>query len=204
MELYLGAAIPLSFAKEMKSASYRYQTFGSRFLAGIVDSIVFIPLMIADHFLLQEGRPVLVLILWTIISYASYSIYSVVMHAKYGQTLGKMVAKVKVLNEAETDVPGLRRALLRDSIYIAMTLFSIIWFIRLQINEGFTEAYYNSDVNLYFSYFSMGWLLLEFVTMLMNSRRRAFHDFIGGTVVVNPPYIKESEQVRYGDAEEAV
>lgn len=177
----------------MKFSSYRYQTFGSRFLAGIIDSIVFIPLMIADHFILQEGRPVFVLILWAIISYASYSVYSVVMHAKYGQTLGKMVAKVKVLNEEETDVPGFRRAFLRDSIYIAMSLFSIAWFIRLVISEGFSEAYYNSEVNLYFGYFSLGWLLLEFVTMLMNSRRRAFHDFIGGTVVVNPPYSKESE-----------
>ena len=180
----------------MKSAPDRYQTFGSRFLAGIVDSIVFIPLVIADHFLFQEGRPLLVLIFWAIISYSSYSIYSVIMHAKYGQTLGKMVAKVKVLNETETDVPGFKRALLRDSIYITMTLFSIIRFIRLLINEGFTEAYYNSDVNLYFGYFSIGWLLLEFVTMLMNSRRRAFHDFIGGTLVVNAPSRKESNENR--------
>ena len=187
--------------------TFRYQTFGSRFGAGIVDGIVFIPLVIADAFLLQEGRPIFVLAIWGVVSYVSYSVYSVLMHARYGQTLGKMVTKVKVLNDAETEVPGMKRAILRDSVYIAMTLFSVIWFLRLLFKDGFTSAYYDSSVNLYFGIFSMGWLLLELVTMLMSSRRRAFHDFIGGTVVVNAPYFqenKEVEQGRDGDAEEAV
>ncbi|NLT70559.1 MAG: RDD family protein [Verrucomicrobiaceae bacterium] len=42
----------------------------------------------------------------------SYGVYSVVMHAHYGQTLGKMAAKVKVLPSSEAGVPGFRRALL--------------------------------------------------------------------------------------------
>ena len=183
--------------------TFRYQTFGSRFGAGIVDSIVFIPLIIADAFILQEGRPIAVLAIWGVVSYVSYSVYSVLMHARYGQTLGKMVTKVKVLNDAETEVPGMKRAILRDSVYIAMTLFSVIWFLRLLFKDGFTSAYNNSSVNLYFGIFSMGWLLLELVTMLMNSRRRAFHDYIGGTVVVNAPYLpenKESEQAGSDDA----
>lgn len=188
----------------MKTTTFRYQTFGSRFGAGIVDSIVFIPLGIADFFLLQEGRPIVVLAIWGVVSYVSYSVYSVLMHAHYGQTLGKMVTKVKVLNEAETDVPGMKRAILRDSIYIAMTLFSVVWFLRLLFTEGFTSAYDESSVNLYFGIFSLGWLLLELVTMLMNSRRRAFHDLIAGTVVVNQPYIKEIEQDGHSDAEESV
>ena len=184
--------------------TFRYQTFRARFVAGLVDSIVFIPLVIADGFILQEGRPIVVLAIWSVISYLSYGVYSVLMHAKYGQTLGKMVTKVKVLNEAETEVPGMKRAILRDSFYIATTLFSVIWFLRLLFTDGFTSAYYESSVNFYFGIFSIGWLLLELITMLMNSRRRAFHDFIGGTVVVNAPYIKEIEQDADGDAEEAV
>ncbi|WP_411827799.1 RDD family protein [Luteolibacter sp. AS25] len=169
----------------------RYQTFSSRFLAGIVDSLVFIPVAIADAFIITEDSPDYLLFFWIPLSYASYSIYSVLMHAKYGQTLGKMCAKVKVLNAAETDVPGLKRAFLRDSIYIAMTAFSIGWVLRNILAGDFTFAFYTSEVNFYFSTFSVVWLLLEFVTMLTNSRRRALHDFIGGTVVVNKPYLRE-------------
>lgn len=57
----------------------RYQTFGKRFFAGIVDSIVFIPLVVADSLILQEGRPVLLLAGWTVISFMSYSVYSVIV-----------------------------------------------------------------------------------------------------------------------------
>lgn len=172
----------------------RYQTFWKRFLAGIVDSIVFIPLMVADALILQEGRPVPLLVSWAIVSYMSYSVYSVAMHAIYGQTLGKMVTKVKVLASSEMSIPGFRRALLRDSVYIVMMIVSVIWFIVILFREGFTAAYWESSVNWAIGFFSMGWVFLEFVTMLANSRRRALHDFIGGTVVVNPPFIQSSEQ----------
>ena len=172
----------------------RYQTFGKRFLAGIVDSIVFIPLMVADHFILQEGRPIPLLAGWAIISFMSYSVYSVVMHARYGQTLGKMATKVKVLAATETSVPGFKRSLLRDSVYIVMMIVSLFWFIVILLQDGFSAAYLESNVSLVIGLFSVGWFFLELVTMLMNPRRRALHDYIGGTVVVNPPFIQDSEQ----------
>ncbi|MEM7791959.1 MAG: RDD family protein [Verrucomicrobiota bacterium] len=180
--------------------SPRYQTFWKRFLSGIVDSIVFIPLMVADALILQEGRPIPLLAVWAIVSYMSYSVYSVVMHAIYGQTLGKMATKVKVLASSETSLPGFKRALLRDSVYIVMMIVSVVWFIVILFRDGFTAAYWESSVNMAIGFFSMGWVFLELVTMLMNSRRRALHDFIGGTVVVNPPFIQSSEQDGGGQA----
>jgi uncharacterized RDD family membrane protein YckC len=116
------------------------------------------------------------------------------MHALYGQTLGKMATKVKVLAVAETSVPGFRRALLRDAVYIVMMIASVVWFIIILLQDGFTAAYWESNVNLAIGLFSGGWGFLEFATMLMNPRRRALHDYIGGTVVVNPPYIQESNK----------
>lgn len=67
---------------------------------------------------------------------------------------------------------------------------SAVWFIVILFRDGFTAAYWESNVNLAIGVFSMGWVFLEFVTMLTNPRRRALHDFIGGTVVVNPPFIR--------------
>lgn len=173
---------------------FRYQTFGARFLAGIVDSFVFIPMMIADAWILQPERPLAVLACWGVISTMSYSVYSVLMHAKYGQTLGKMVAKVKVLDYGESEVPGLKRALLRDSIYIAMMVCSEVWFLVLLFRDGFEAAYLNSNVTLLIGGVSIVWFVLEIVTMLTNRRRRALHDFIGGTVVVRVPYLQQSTQ----------
>lgn len=63
-----------------------------------MDFVVFIPLMIVDWLIFQEGRPLLLIAGWSIVSFMSYGVYSVVMHAHYGQTLGKMAAKVKVLS----------------------------------------------------------------------------------------------------------
>jgi uncharacterized RDD family membrane protein YckC len=116
------------------------------------------------------------------------------MHALYGQTLGKMATKVKVLAATETSVPGFRRSLLRDSVYIVMMITSLVWFIVILLQDGFTAAYWESNVSFVIGLFSVGWFFLELVTMLLNRRRRALHDYIGGTVVVNPPFIHNSEQ----------
>jgi uncharacterized RDD family membrane protein YckC len=35
------------------------------------------------------------------------------------------------------------------------------------------------------SYVSLGWFITEVVTMLTNKKRRALHDFIANTVVIN-------------------
>jgi hypothetical protein len=87
-----------------------------------------------------------------------------------------------------------QRALLRDSVYIVMMIASVVWFIIILRQDGFTAAYWESNVNLAIGLFSGGWGFLEFATMLMNPRRRALHDYIGGTVVVNPPFIQESNK----------
>jgi uncharacterized RDD family membrane protein YckC len=141
----------------------------------------------------REGRSTVVLVLWAIISFSIYSAYSVFLHARYGQTIGKMVAKVKVLNDSETDVPGLGRALLRESAYLMMMVFSLLWFLYLLITKGFAEAYSDERADRVIAVFLMGWLPLELVTLLNNPRRRAYHDMMGGTVVVNRSCFRDGE-----------
>ncbi|WP_133273491.1 RDD family protein [Hymenobacter radiodurans] len=94
-------------------------------------------------------------------------VYSVLMHYKYGQTLGKMAVGIKVIDVSETRGISLKQAILRDSAWIVLQTFSL-----LSIGGSITQSA------------SSLWALTEIITMFTNSKRRALHDFIAGTVVV--------------------
>lgn len=162
----------------------RYDTFGARFGAGIIDGFLFSPLIAVDLLVFQEGRPVALIAAWAVVSFLSFSVYSVFMHARFGQTIGKMITRVKVMELSERSVPGLRRALLREYIYILMMVFWLCWFLVFLFRDGIEKAYWNSDLNAAVDFIAVAWLGLELVTMLTNNRRRALHDVLGGTVVV--------------------
>ena len=64
---------------------------------------VFLPLYpiyfwVTNH---AAAMPVAVLALWHIVNSVIWYAYSVVLHGKYGQTLGKMAMHVKVMDVAE-------------------------------------------------------------------------------------------------------
>jgi manganese/zinc/iron transport system permease protein len=73
----------------------KYHTFWPRFCAGFVDGLVFLPIAFLDGFLTSPDRGAFLVIVWGLLSYSAYWLYSVLLHARYGQTLGKMAAHVK-------------------------------------------------------------------------------------------------------------
>lgn len=170
-----------------RESPLKYSTFGKRFLAGFVDGLVFIPVNFLDGYLSKPARGAAVLILWAVISYTTYWLYSVLMHARYGQTLGKMVADVEVLDQGESLLPTLGQAFLREIGYIMLNTGSLLYFIYL-VSTGHYVGGPDQEVNTLpgtiLSLGALGWFLLEVVTMFTNSKRRALHDFIAGTVVV--------------------
>src|SRR5688572_8940459 len=100
----------------------RYTTFDRRFVAGIIDGFVLMPIGIADAWLLAPERGPVVILAWSVLSHNAYLLYSVVLHWRKGQTVGKMLTGITVLDVSEARLPTLRQALLRDSFPIAMTL----------------------------------------------------------------------------------
>src|SRR5690606_6773053 len=97
------------------------------------DGLVLLPVSIADTLLASRELGLFTLIVWSTISYSAYWLYSVLLHARYGQTLGKMALGVKVLDTSEERIPTLRQALIRDSIYIALNTFSLLYLIYLVV-----------------------------------------------------------------------
>lgn len=161
----------------------KYKTTMHRFWAGVVDGVILIPLGWVDDLVYGPARPTALIIAWMLISYPAYWLYGVLMHGFYGQTLGKMLLKVKVLDVSEAPIT-MRQAFLRDSIYIlintAAVIISIYYLLSgRQIDDGAITTSY-----IVLSTAALAWFLAEILTCLTNPKRRALHDFIAGTVVV--------------------
>lgn len=163
----------------------RYSTFGARFGAGIIDGFVLTPIGMIDFLVFDIQRPIWLVAIWAFITYFFYSAYSIILHGKYGQTVGKMATGVTVLDVSETRLPGYRQAFLRDSIYIALTVVPLFAFWYYLFTGGIEIALSYTWVDAVTGYIALGWFMLEVVTMLSNEKRRALHDWIANTVVVN-------------------
>lgn len=161
----------------------KYQTFTKRLLAGFIDGLVFLPLIFVTEIVAQTANASLI-IAWTGINSLLQFLYIIIGHGKYGQTLGKKAMGLKVYALDESSLIGYKGAFLRESIWVLIELVSFVFFATtyqrsLVQNLNYTYVY---D---YLSYASFAWLVLEMVTMLFNDKRRALHDYLGGSVVVD-------------------
>jgi uncharacterized RDD family membrane protein YckC len=161
----------------------KYKTFGPRFWAGFIDGLVFLPIGFFDNYLSAPARGPIILISWAIVSYSAYWLYSVSLHARYGQTIGKKAMHVKVMDVSEERIPSLGQAFLRDVGYIVINISALIYIVAAHKYVTGSEQV-NSLPGMVLEFASFGWLLLEVVTMLTNSKRRAIHDLIAKTVVL--------------------
>ncbi|MBI2440693.1 MAG: RDD family protein [Lentisphaerae bacterium] len=167
----------------------KYGTFWRRFWAGWVDSFVFLPVYIVNIHVMNcaSSMPVIFFALWYVtMSFLWYG-YSICLHGKYGQTLGKMALKVKVLDVSESRQIGFKQAIMRDAPPLILT----IALLPHDLNQIFNGTSYMlhkgampDKVSIVLGFIAVGWGLLEVITMLSNSKRRAIHDFIAKSVVV--------------------
>ena len=154
----------------------RYQTFGSRFLAAIIDGIIVSMASQIIYYII--GQQYSDTIAYTLIESGLFYFYSIYSHYKFGQTLGKKITNVKVVShEDETQLIGIVNSFKRDSIGIALSLTGIL---LKHLN------FENSNFGRYLFLFStFGWTLAEIVSMLFNKKRRAIHDFLANSVVID-------------------
>ncbi|NNF51316.1 MAG: hypothetical protein HKN59_02650, partial [Gammaproteobacteria bacterium] len=120
--------------------------------------------------------------------------YYIVMHAAFGQTLGKMITGVRVVKNKDLAPIGLGHALARDIVpllFIAVGLLAMPMF-DFGIAEGKEATLKLPIVFLAIAVLALAWPILEVITMLFNRRRRAIHDFIAGTVVIR--YLRSAEK----------
>ncbi len=123
--------------------------------------------------------------------------FHVYLVTKYGGTPGKLLLKIKITKVDRSDV-GYKEAILRYSVlFLIMLLMSAA---LIPISLEMTDAVYFSmnwqERALYMAEHAPSWYNLtttamniwiwsEFLVMLTNKKRRALHDFMAGTVVIN-------------------
>jgi uncharacterized RDD family membrane protein YckC len=161
----------------------KYRTGLKRFWGAIVDWIVFLPLLLVAKWIYKTTSNISTLFVWeTFVAFAPL-VYSVILHYKYGQTIGKWVATVKVLDVSETRTLTLRQAFFRDSFYLLVATIGFVYysFLLTRTDDPITIL---NDYSAFADNPVFWWTLIELLTMLTNTKRRAVHDFIAKSVVV--------------------
>ncbi len=181
----------MEFLPIIKEDRNVYAGFWKRLGAGFIDFIVIISLVYGLALILGDSSKIIIITSCVVSSFA-YAVYLVCFHYYFGATIGKMVVGVKVTNPDGSRI-GLKQALLRSSIDLCFAVLFVAADMSALSQVGASE-YLVANANLqkyYPSWFSNVelamyiWSFGEFITLLFNRRKRAIHDFIAGTVVIN-------------------
>ena len=158
----------------------KYKTFVQRLAALIIDGIALFPVSLLVNSVI-DGNGTMGFIERTILLNVTWVGYSTWMHGKYGQTLGKMASNIKVYSLDEKSLIGYDKALLRETIWLGVSFVGLVYVLIRGAGSSDPETMYN-DITMYPSLVSA---IVELVTMFTNSKRRALHDFIAGSVVLD-------------------
>jgi uncharacterized RDD family membrane protein YckC len=125
-----------------------------------------------------------------------YAGYWVFCHGRWGKTVGKLVTGTRVATLDGSHISW-RQAFLRSAVEIMFGIVGCFAFIPAYLNmpiEGYAELTTRARFELLQSMWPQwypfltkannAWLWSEFIVILLNKQRRALHDFIAGTIVV--------------------
>jgi len=176
-------------------ARTRYGSFWQRFAASWIDRLVFMPLFVAQAFVESQSRGA-AFVLAIPVAAASVG-YSIWFHGRGGRTPGKRVMGIRVVRTTGEPI-GWRQAWMRSSVDVLFAAVGVVGsFVAL---SAIADAdYYGTDwmhratrlADLQPEWLAWSgtaavlWTWSEVVVMLFNSRRRALHDLIAGTIVVS-------------------
>ena len=181
-----------------------YAGFWKRFSAGIVDVIVLIPFLVIFYYIESMSIPMAMIVV--VASTLLYSTYTIYFHYKFGATIGKMASKIKVTQPDGSPI-RLKHAVLRSSVDLVFASILVVghlialshanpteyltagWMDRIDYRLPLLPSWYDSiDIG------NEIWVWGELLVLLLNKRKRAIHDFIAGTVVINREYAEQGAQ----------
>ena len=180
-----------------------YATFWQRFAAAWVDCFVFLPVIFIQAWL--ESISKVTAIILVVPMTAAYCAYTIYCHGRFGKTVGKHAMGIRVVRTTGERI-GWREAWLRSSVDLAFAALGVIpsfvalaaisdaeyygvtWMRRASNLQAYQPAWHAWT-------FAAGqiWAWSEVIVMLFNTRRRAVHDFIAGTVVTSEQRISDAQ-----------
>ena len=178
----------------LKPGELQYAGFWRRFGAFWLDALCLAPLTAIVLYLSTTTRyfhalwlvPGLLFGLW----------FNAYLVKRYGGTPGKLMMKIRVAMVDGAAVSG-KAAMLRYSVMFALSAASSVALVMASLAMG-DELYLSlgfmrmntvlvEQAPLWYPAVNVAlqvWIWGEFITMLLNKRRRAVHDYMAGTVVV--------------------
>ncbi len=164
----------------------KHQTFWRRYWAGVIDIVFLMILLFLCELILfrmfWSQNPTISALIFSLTIWSLFPVvYSILLTGFFGQTIGKYLSGVKVLSISESKL-GVFRAFLRDCPWLFFEIARVLTCLLFlndssEIKEKLLKLKFMYAVGIF-------WYMLEIVTMLTNSKRRAVHDFIAGSVVV--------------------
>jgi uncharacterized RDD family membrane protein YckC len=165
----------------------KYNTFSSRFFAALADWVIIFLILwgigyLKNNVLPQD--PIISKIHLTF--YTCFDLaYFIFLHGKYGKSIGKMIMNVKIVSFPDESPITYKQAILRDLPYMILIALDFLIWCLLQIAPAMSSNFIVIALDILASYAAIIWFLLEIISMLTNEKRRAIHDKIAGTVVID-------------------
>ncbi|HBH29349.1 MAG: RDD family protein [Desulfofustis sp. PB-SRB1] len=185
------------------SGDYPYAGFWRRFGAFWLDFVIVLPWVVLLQYFNNLSR---LGVFYTIIpSYVFFFIYSVYTVKRWGGTPGKLLVKI-VIKRKNGKKCDWREAILRESVLLALGIpgaiaslvltlqvsdqqfASMTWmefaeYRQLNMPEWHVPFYWGTQI----------WIWSEFLVLLIDKRKRALHDYVAGTVVIQRKFEKWAE-----------
>ncbi|WCL50649.1 RDD family protein [Leptospira sp. GIMC2001] len=178
-----------------------YKIYGSlyrRFSAFLIDCIIYSGLFILIYYFLTNYYILLIALTMPITPFVTLFFL-----IKFEATPGKMLLGLKVLNDNFQKL-SLKQAILRTIIDILFGIILTIGYLHamyelnmnifdvLNFDNYFDELKRNfSAVYKFFDSLNYFWLLSEFIVMNFNLKKKAIHDYLANSVVVNVDQFKK-------------
>ena len=174
---------------------HHYAGFWRRFGSFLIDMLVYFPFLFLNYRLCTRSHSIIIPITSYILVAILIQSYTIYCHGKWGRTIGKLATGIKIVS-LEFEPIGWRRAFKRSSVDILFGISACYGFCIATM--CFSDAGLGTDGMMrfngleawyppwqkYSNWASQLWVFSEFVVMMTNDRRRALHDFIAGTVVI--------------------
>lgn len=91
-----------------------------------------------------------------------------------------MATNVKIYDQSETKLISYKQALIRDIVPLSLLAVLQVLALFIEPNSWGIFVY----ISLVMSFILLFWSILEIISILFDSKKRAIHDFIAGTVVL--------------------
>lgn len=178
-----------------------YVGFWKRLGAGLIDALVLVPVSLFANYIAGLDR--MIALVTTVPTAALFAFYHVFMNAMFGGSVGKLVVGIRIAQPDGSKIEW-RHAWWRSSVdllFSAVIVVSEMW-ILLQIDSATyssltfferNELYQQLGSTFYIGVgiFIQVWIWSELLVLLFNKRKRALHDFIGGTVVIDRRFLTD-------------